>query len=129
MARKKIATNVYLEPAQVRGLEEIHRRTRVPRSVLMRGALDLMIRMHDMAEVDSLEVLADAATAVRPAWGGAGASVREQVGDLARRLGEVLAELDQSRRESDQLRARLRGLAETAAKDAERPAEVPRAAE
>ena len=46
MSRRKISTTVYLTPEQVRGLEDLHERTRVPTAVYIREGVDLLLAFY-----------------------------------------------------------------------------------
>lgn len=48
MSRRKISTTVYLTPEQVRGLEDLHERTRVPTAVYIREGVDLILKQGEV---------------------------------------------------------------------------------
>ena len=47
MARVKVSTTVYLEPAQLSALQELSVSTRVPMAVFVREAIDLVLEKYE----------------------------------------------------------------------------------
>lgn len=66
MADRKIATALYLTPAQHDGLKKLSQHTKVPMAVYLRDAVDLVLEKHaaELAAADLAEQLP--ATEARP---------------------------------------------------------------
>lgn len=56
MSLKKISTTIYVTPEQHAAVEKIHLRTRVPRAVVYRQAIDMVLAKYADKIIDQTEL-------------------------------------------------------------------------
>jgi len=112
MARKKISTTVYVEPEQDTALKKLRDRTGIPMAVLIRDAIDTMLRRweidHDV--LDHVEQVIAEKRQEADAEARHADVMLEELDVLAEHCRQVESERDQCRNLVQHYRGALRGV-------------------